>query len=94
MSEKVKVVGLEKHFGDLVVLDGIALTVGEGEVVCIIGPSGSGKSTFLRCINRLETATGGQILVDDQEITSKKIDINKARENIDIVFQQFNLFSN
>ncbi|MBQ4599768.1 MAG: amino acid ABC transporter ATP-binding protein [Clostridia bacterium] len=94
MSEKVKVVGLEKHFGDLVVLDGIALTVGEGEVVCIIGPSGSGKSTFLRCINRLETATGGQIFVDDQEITSKKIDINKARENIGMVFQQFNLFAN
>ena len=94
MSEKVKVVGLEKHFGDLVVLDGIDLTVDEGEVVCIIGPSGSGKSTFLRCINRLETATGGQIFVDDQEITSKKIDINKARENIGMVFQQFNLFAN
>ena len=94
MSEKVKVVGLEKHFGDLVVLDGIDLAVDEGEVVCIIGPSGSGKSTFLRCINRLETATGGQIFVDDQEITSKKIDINKARENIGMVFQQFNLFAN
>lgn len=94
MSEKVKVIGLEKHFGDLVVLDGIDLTVEEGEVVCIIGPSGSGKSTFLRCINRLETATGGQIIVDEQEITSKKIDINKARENIGMVFQQFNLFSN
>ena len=94
MSEKVKVVGLEKHFGDLVVLDGIDLTVDEGEVVCIIGPSGSGKSTFLRCINRLETATGGQIFVDDQELTSKKIDINKARENIGMVFQQFNLFAN
>ena len=94
MSEKVKVIGLEKHFGDLVVLDGIDLTVEEGEVVCIIGPSGSGKSTFLRCINRLETATGGQIIVDEQEITSKKIDINKARENIGMVFQQFNLFAN
>ena len=94
MSEKVKVIGLEKHFGDLVVLDGIDLTVNEGEVVCIIGPSGSGKSTFLRCINRLEEATGGQIFVDDQEITSKKIDINKARENIGMVFQQFNLFAN
>ena len=94
MSEKVKVIGLEKHFGDLVVLDGIDLTVEEGEVVCIIGPSGSGKSTFLRCINRLEKATGGQIIVDEQEITSKKIDINKARENIGMVFQQFNLFAN
>ena len=94
MSEKVKVIGLEKHFGDLVVLDGLDLTLEEGEVVCIIGPSGSGKSTFLRCINRLEKATGGQIIVDEQEITSKKIDINKARENIGMVFQQFNLFAN
>ncbi len=94
MSEKVKVVALEKHFGDLVVLDGIDMTVSEGEVVCVIGPSGSGKSTFLRCLNRLETATGGQIFVDDQEITNKKIDINKARENIGMVFQQFNLFAN
>ena len=94
MSEKVKVIGLEKHFESLVVLDGIDLTVNEGEVVCVIGPSGSGKSTFLRCINRLETATGGQIFVDDIEITSKKININKAREEIGMVFQQFNLFAN
>ncbi|MBQ5389470.1 MAG: amino acid ABC transporter ATP-binding protein [Clostridia bacterium] len=94
MSEKVKVIGLEKHFGDLVVLDGINVTVNEGEVVCVIGPSGSGKSTFLRCINRLEEATGGQIFVDDDEITDKKININKARENIGMVFQQFNLFAN
>ncbi|MBR5539733.1 MAG: amino acid ABC transporter ATP-binding protein [Clostridia bacterium] len=94
MSEKVKVIGLEKHFGDLVVLDGINLSVKEGEVVCIIGPSGSGKSTFLRCINRLESATGGQIFVDETEITDKKININKAREEIGMVFQQFNLFAN
>ncbi len=94
MSEKVKIIGLEKHFGDLVVLDGINLTVSEGEVVCVIGPSGSGKSTLLRCINRLEEATGGQIFVDETEITSKKIDINKAREEIGMVFQQFNLFAN
>ena len=94
MSEKVKVIGLEKHFGDLVVLDGIDLTVNEGEVVCVIGPSGSGKSTFLRCINRLESATGGQIFVDETEITNKKININKAREEIGMVFQQFNLFAN
>ncbi len=94
MNEKVKVIGLEKHFADLVVLDGINLTVNEGEVVCIIGPSGSGKSTFLRCINRLEEATGGQIFVDDTEITSKKTNINKAREEIGMVFQQFNLFAN
>ena len=94
MSEKVKVIDLKKHFGDLVVLDGIDLTVGEGEVVCVIGPSGSGKSTFLRCINRLEEATGGQIFVDETEITDKKININKAREEIGMVFQQFNLFAN
>ncbi len=94
MNEKVKVIGLEKHFENLVVLDGIDLTVHEGEVVCVIGPSGSGKSTFLRCINRLETATGGQIFVDDTEITSKKTNINKAREEIGMVFQQFNLFAN
>ena len=94
MIEKVKVVGLEKHFNNLVVLDGINLTVNEGEVVCVIGPSGSGKSTFLRCINRLEEATGGQIFVDDIEITSKKVNINKAREEIGMVFQQFNLFAN
>ena len=94
MSEKVKVIGLEKHFGDLVVLDGIDLNVKEGEVVCVIGPSGSGKSTFLRCINRLEDATGGQIFVDETEITDRKININKAREEIGMVFQQFNLFAN
>lgn len=94
MSEKVKVIGLEKHFGDLVVLDGIHVNIAEGEVVCVIGPSGSGKSTFLRCINRLEEATGGQIFVDDIEITDKKVNINKAREEIGMVFQQFNLFAN
>ena len=94
MSQKVNVINLQKHFGDLVVLDGIDLTVSEGEVVCIIGPSGSGKSTFLRCINRLEEATGGQIFVDGTEITSKKVNINKAREEIGMVFQQFNLFAN
>ena len=94
MSEKVRVINLEKHFGDLVVLDGINVNINEGEVVCVIGPSGSGKSTFLRCINRLESATGGKIFVDELEITHKKVDINKAREEIGMVFQQFNLFAN
>ncbi len=94
MNQKVRVINLQKHFGNLVVLDGINLTVAEGEVVCVIGPSGSGKSTFLRCINRLEDATGGQIFVDGTEITNKKININKAREDIGMVFQQFNLFAN
>ncbi len=91
---KVKVSNLQKNFGSLEVLKDINLEVHEGEVVCLIGPSGSGKSTFLRCINRLERPTGGSIIVDDQEITDKKIDINKVRENVGMVFQQFNLFPN
>lgn len=89
---KVKVSNLKKHFDSLEVLKDINLEVHEGEVVCLIGPSGSGKSTFLRCINKLETATAGSIIVDDTEITDKKIDINKVRQNVGMVFQQFNLF--
>lgn len=89
---KVKVDNLQKSFGKLEVLNGIDLEIKEGEVVCLIGPSGSGKSTFLRCLNRLEEATGGSIIVDDYDITAKKSDINKIRENIGMVFQQFNLF--
>ena len=94
MTKKVKVVNLIKNFGDLEVLIGFDLEIEEGEVVCLIGPSGSGKSTVLRCLNRLEVASGGTIEVDGFEITDKKIDINKVRENIGMVFQQFNLFSN
>ena len=94
MTKKVKVVNLIKNFGDLEVLKGIDLEIEEGEVVCLIGPSGSGKSTVLRCLNRLEVASGGTIEVDGFEITDKKIDINKVRENIGMEFQQFNLFSN
>ena len=93
MKEKVKVTDLKKSFGKLNVLNGIDLTVNEGEVVCIIGPSGSGKSTFLRCLNRLEEPTSGTVIVDDVEITDKKTDINKIRENIGMVFQSFNLFA-
>ena len=93
MTKKVKVTGLYKSFGDLDVLRGIDLEVNEGEVVCLIGPSGSGKSTFLRCLNRLERSTGGVIEVDGAEISDPKIDINKVRENIGMVFQQFNLFA-
>ena len=89
---KVKVSNLKKNYGDLTVLKDINLEVHEGEVVCLIGPSGSGKSTFLRCINQLEVATDGSIIVDDVEITDKKNDINKLRENVGMVFQQFNLF--
>ena len=94
MTRKVKVSGLYKSFGDLKVLEGIDLEIFEGEVVCLIGPSGSGKSTFLRCLNRLEESTAGSIMVDDYEISDPKIDINKVRENIGMVFQQFNLFAN
>jgi len=89
---KVKVKNLHKGFGSLEVLKGIDLEVKDREVVCIIGPSGSGKSTFLRCINALEEPTSGNIIVDDLEITDKHQNINKIRENIGMVFQQFNLF--
>ncbi len=92
MKEKINVKGLIKHFGSLKVLKGIDLSVSEGEVVCLIGPSGSGKSTFLRCLNKLEDADGGVIIVDGINITDKKTNINKFRENIGMVFQHFNLF--
>ncbi len=93
MTEKVKVTGLHKSFGKLDVLCGIDFQVQEGEVVCLIGPSGSGKSTLLRCLNRLEKSTAGEIIVDGYRISDKKININNVRENIGMVFQQFNLFS-
>ncbi|MBC2222459.1 amino acid ABC transporter ATP-binding protein [Listeria seeligeri] len=89
---KLKVTGLKKNFGANEVLKGIDIEVKEGEVVCVIGPSGSGKSTFLRCMNNLEDITAGQVVVDDFNITDKKVDINKVRENIGMVFQHFNLF--
>ena len=76
------------------VIKDISTDIYEGEVVVILGPSGSGKSTFLRCINRLEEPTGGEIIVDGQAITDKKADLNKIRENIGMVFQHFNLFNN
>ncbi len=89
---KVKTEQLKKNFGSLEVLKGIDLEVKEGEVVCLIGPSGSGKSTFLRCLNQLEETTAGTVIVDDYDLTDKNCDINKIRENIGMVFQQFNLF--
>ena len=92
-NQKVIVKGLKKSFRQLHVLNGIDITINEGEVVCVIGPSGSGKSTFLRCLNRLETATEGEIIVDGFSITDKKTDINAVRQNIGMVFQSFNLFS-
>ena len=93
MTEKIVVHDLKKSFHHLDVLKGIDLTVNEGEVVCVIGPSGGGKSTFLRCLNRLEDATSGQIFVDGYEITDPKINLNKVRQNIGMVFQSFNLFA-
>ena len=91
---KIKVDKLRKCFGDLEVLKDISTEITEGEVVVILGPSGSGKSTFLRCLNRLEDATAGTIIVDDIDITANKVNMNKVRENIGMVFQHFNLFNN
>ena len=85
---------LKKSFKQLEVLKDISLDVKEGEVVVVIGPSGSGKSTLLRCLNRLEEASGGEIVIDGTDITDKKTDINKVREKVGMVFQHFNLFNN
>lgn len=91
---KVHVEHLKKSFGNLEVLKDINIDITEGEVVTVIGPSGSGKSTFLRCLNRLETLTGGKVLVNGFDLGDKKVNINKVRENIGMVFQHFNLFPN
>ena len=92
MASKITVKNLKKNFGRLEVLKDINLEIEEGEVVCLIGPSGSGKSTFLRCLNRLEDITDGLVMVDGHLMSDKKIDLNKIRENIGMVFQHFNLF--
>ncbi len=84
--------GMSAGFGVLEVLKGMDVEIEEGEVVCLIGPSGSGKSTFLRCLNRLENITGGEVIIDGYNITDPSTDINKVRENIGMVFQHFNLF--
>ncbi|BBX90998.1 amino acid ABC transporter ATP-binding protein [Mycolicibacterium boenickei] len=89
---KIRIEGLKKSFGDLVVLDGIDTTVSKGEVVCVIGPSGSGKSTFLRCLNKLEDITAGKVTVDGFDLTDRKVDLDKVRQHIGMVFQHFNLF--
>lgn len=89
---KIHVENLKKNFGSLEVLKDMSIDIFEGEVVVLLGPSGSGKSTFLRCLNQLEEATAGSIVVDGMNITDKHTDINKVRENIGMVFQHFNLF--
>ena len=88
----IKVTGLKKHFGDLEVLKGIDQHIKQGEKVVVIGPSGSGKSTFLRCLNLLEVPTEGEILIEGESITAPKTNVNKIREKMGMVFQQFNLF--
>jgi ABC-type polar amino acid transport system ATPase subunit len=88
----VRLESVKKSFGDLVVLDGIDLTVDQGEVLVVIGPSGSGKSTLLRCVNLLEPIDSGRIFLEGEEITAKRVDVSGVRQRIGIVFQQFNLF--
>ncbi|MCY9665596.1 amino acid ABC transporter ATP-binding protein [Paenibacillus alginolyticus] len=83
---------VEKHYGDFHVLKGIDLQIKQGEVVVVVGPSGSGKSTLLRCINRLETITSGELIVNEYKVSDKKMDLNKLRRDIGMVFQHFNLY--
>ena len=88
----IKVTNLCKSFDGMQVLDGIDLEIEKGDVICIIGPSGSGKSTFLRCLNLLERPSSGSIVFEGDELTDKNIDLNKHRQKMGMVFQQFNLF--
>ena len=90
----IEVKGLEKHFKHVKVLCGIDIDICKGDVVAVIGPSGSGKSTFLRCLNLLEEPTGGQIIFEGTDITSKETKVDVMRQKIGMVFQQFNLFTN
>lgn len=92
MAEKISVQNLVKKFGNNTVLNDISVSINEGEVVCIIGPSGSGKSTFLRCLNRLEEPTSGDIVIDGAHLMDKNTNINLVRQHIGMVFQHFNLF--
>ena len=91
---KIHVSHLKKNFGKLEVLKDVTTDIYEGEVVVVLGPSGSGKSTFLRCLNRLEDITAGEVIVDGHDLTDKHTDLNKVRENVGMVFQHFNLFNN
>ena len=88
----IQVRNLQKDFGNIAVLKGIDMDINKGDVVCVIGASGSGKSTFLRCLNMLEVPTGGDIIFDDANLTSDKVDLNLHRQKMGMVFQQFNLF--
>lgn len=90
---RLKVVGLKKHYGDRVVIDGVNLEVFPGQIVALIGSSGSGKSTLLRCVNLIEELTDGQIFLDGEEISAPGLDEDKMRAQIGLVFQSFNLFS-
>ena len=91
-SPLLELIGLHKSYGSLEVLRGIDLKVFPSELVCVVGPSGSGKSSMLRCCNRLEPSTGGQIMFDGADITKPNVDINAVRQHIGMVFQQFNLY--
>ena len=90
----IDVIDLTKVYGKLVVLDGITETIHEGERVVILGPSGSGKSTFLRCLNCMEDPTSGSIIFDGEDLADMRVDINRHRQKMGMVFQQFNLFNN
>lgn len=94
MDNVLKIVNLQKSFGDHEVLKDISFDVNRGDVISVIGPSGSGKSTMLRCINLLEQPTGGQILYQDTDITDKSIKLTEYRAKVGMVFQSFNLFNN
>ena len=90
----IDVINLKKQFGDVQVLNGICIKIEKGDIMCVIGPSGSGKSTFLRCLNCMEDPTGGSIIFNGEDIADMKVDINKHRRKMGMVFQHFNLFNN
>ena len=90
----IDVINLKKQFGNVQVLNGISIKIEKGDIMCVIGPSGSGKSTFLRCLNCMEDPTSGSIIFHDEDIADMKVDINKHRRNMGMVFQHFNLFNN
>ena len=92
MPDRIRIVGATKNFGELKALNNVSMTVKAGETVVVIGPSGSGKSTLLRSVNRLEMLTAGEVWVDDDHVTHNSADIRKIREEVGMVFQNFNLF--